>query len=146
MSTRGVLDSMGVPAVDLYQTSIEMENGTIAQMENGWIVPDGSPALIDMKCTVLCRRGMVKINGSDSDLLRVYSPQRMETPSCIARPEINDRVAGFAVDNLCCFAQGLLESRPSTVRCRRRRMFVLPLERYTNRRVCIVRWRCNILK
>ncbi|MEE1463776.1 MAG: Gfo/Idh/MocA family oxidoreductase [Ruthenibacterium lactatiformans] len=112
MSTRGVLDSMGVPAVDLYQTSIEMENGTIAQMENGWIVPDGSPALIDMKCTVLCRRGMVKINGSDSDLLRVYSPQRMETPSCIARPEINDRVAGFAVDNLCCFAQGLLESRP----------------------------------
>ena len=81
-------------------------------MENGWIVPDGSPALIDMKCTVLCRRGMVKINGSDSDLLRVYSPQRMETPSCIARPEINDRVAGFAVDNLCCFAQGLLESRP----------------------------------
>ena len=59
MSTRGVLDSMGVPAVDLYQTSIEMENGTIAQMENGWIVPDGSPALIDLKCTVLCRRGMV---------------------------------------------------------------------------------------
>ena len=89
---------------------------------------------------------MVKINGSDSDLLRVYSPQRMETPSCIARPEINDRVAGFAVDNLCCFAQGLLESRPFNSTLQEAADVCFAIERYTNRRVCIVRWRCNILK
>lgn len=108
-STRGVLDGMGIPAVDLYQTSLEMENGVIAQMENGWIVPNGSPSLIDMKCSVLCAEGMLKVNGSDSDLLRVYTPQRMDTPSCIARPEIGGSVTGFAVENLRNFARGILE-------------------------------------
>lgn len=112
MATRGVLDSMGIPAVDLFQTAIEMENGVIVQMENGWIIPDGNPSLIDLKCTVQCERGMVKINGSDNDLIRVYTSERMETPSCIARPEIRGRVMGFAVENLSAFARALQDQAP----------------------------------
>ena len=87
---------MGVDTVDLYQTAIEFENGCIAQMENGWIIPNGNTALIDLKCNIMCEKGMFQINGSNSDMLQVTTEERMMTPNCIARPVVNGRVEGFA--------------------------------------------------
>ena len=111
----GVLKSLGVDTVDVYQTAIEFENGCIAQMENGWIIPNGNTALIDLKCNVMCERGCFNINGSDSDMLRIISEQRMTTPNCIARPIINGRVEGFAPNNIRSFVDGLYFNKPFNI-------------------------------
>ena len=107
LARKGILQGMGIDSVDMYQTSIEFENGVIAQMENGWIVPNGNTAIIDMKCSILCEKGAFNINSSDSDMLRMISEERMTTPNPIARPIINGRVEGFAPNNIRSFVDGL---------------------------------------
>lgn len=115
LSRKGILEKMGVDIVDVYQTSIEFENGCIAQMENGWIVPNGNTALIDLKCNIMCEKGMFQINGSNSDMLQVTTEERTTTPNCIARPVINGRVEGFAPNNIRAFTDGLYYGIPFNI-------------------------------
>lgn len=109
---QGVLKALGVDTVDLYQTSIGFENGCIAQMENGWITPNGNSSIIDLKCNVLCERGMVDINTSNSDMLRVTSEARVTTPDCIARPVVHGHMAGFANNSIRSFVDRLRDGKP----------------------------------
>lgn len=115
LSRTGILQGMGIDTVDMYQTSIEFENGVIAQMENGWIVPNGNTALIDMKCNILCEKGAFNINSSDSDMLRMLTEERTTTPNPIARPIINGRVEGFAPNNIRSFIDGLYFDQPFNI-------------------------------
>lgn len=115
LSRKGILKEMGIDTVDVYQTSIEFENGCIAQMENGWIIPNGNTALIDLKCNIMCEKGCFNINGSNSDMLQMLTEERTITPNCIARPIINGNVEGFAPNNLRSFVDGLYYDRPFNV-------------------------------
>ena len=115
LSRKGILEKLGVNTVDIYQTSIEFENGVIAQMENGWIVPNGNTALIDMKCNITCENGAFNMNTSNSDMLQVLSEERTQTPNCIARPIINGRVEGFAPGNIRSFVRGIMAGKPSNI-------------------------------
>lgn len=115
LSRSGVLKSMGIDTVDVYQTAIEFENGVIAQMENGWIVPNGNTAIIDMKCNVTCEFGAFNMNTSNSDMLQVMTEEKTETPNCIARPIVNGRVMGFAPENIHSFVRGLLYDVPFNI-------------------------------
>lgn len=115
LSRKGILEKMGVDTVDMYQTSIEFENGCIAQMENGWIIPNGNTALIDLKCNIMCEKGMFNINGSNSDMLQVLTEEKTTTPNCIARPVINGTVEGFAPNNIRSFTDGLYYGRPFNI-------------------------------
>lgn len=115
LSRKGILQRLGVDTVDIYQTAIEFENGVIAQMENGWIVPNGNTALIDMKCNITCERGSFNINTSNSDMLQILTEERTQTPNCIARPIINGRVEGFAPGNIHSFVRALAENKPFNI-------------------------------
>lgn len=115
LSRKGVLKSLGVDTVDVYQTSLEFENGVIAQMENGWIVPNGNTAIIDMKCNITCEKGAFNMNTSNSDMLQVLTETHTETPNCIARPVINGRVEGFAPGNIASFVRCLQDGTPFNI-------------------------------
>lgn len=115
LSRKGILEKMGVDTVDIYQTSIEFENGCIAQMENGWIIPNGNTALIDMKCNITCEKGAFNINTSNSDMLQILTEERTQTPNCIARPVINGNVEGFAPNNIRSFTEGLYYNKPFNI-------------------------------
>jgi predicted dehydrogenase len=115
LSRRGILEKLGINTVDIYQTSIEFENGCIAQMENGWIVPNGNTAIIDMKCNVICERGAFNINSSNSDMIQVISEEKTTTPNPIARPVINGKVEGFAPNNIRSFVDALISGCPFNI-------------------------------
>lgn len=115
LSRKGILEGLGVDTVDMYQTMIEFENGCIAQMENGWIIPNGNTALIDLKCNIMCEKGMFNINGSNSDMLQVMTEEKTTTPNCIARPIINGKVEGFAPSNIRSFTDGLYYGTPFNI-------------------------------
>jgi predicted dehydrogenase len=112
LSREGVLKSMGIDSIDMYQTSIELENGCIAQMENGWITPNGNTGIIDLKCTVLCEKGQVNINTSNSDMLQVFTEERSRTPDCIARPLILDKLTGFVNNSIRTYVDCLVSGEP----------------------------------
>jgi predicted dehydrogenase len=112
LSKKGVLQSMGIDTVDMYQTSLEMGNGCIAQMENGWVTPNGNTGIIDLKCTVLCDKGQININTSNSDMLQVFTEDRSRTPDCIARPIILDKITGFVNNSIRSFVDRLIDGKP----------------------------------
>ncbi|MDW7657248.1 MAG: Gfo/Idh/MocA family oxidoreductase [Bacillota bacterium] len=115
LSRKGILQAMGIDTVDIYQTCIEFENGCIAQMENGWIVPNGNTVVYDLKCNILCEHGAFNINASDSDMLKVISEQKTSTPGCIARSIINNRIEGFVPINIQSFVDALYTDKPFNI-------------------------------
>ena len=106
-SSRGVLDALGVNAVDVYQTSLVYENGVIAQTENGWITPNGNPCVNDIKFNVVCERGKVDIDASNNNLLKVTSDERMDTGDCIVSNTIFGYHKGFAYESIRSFLDKL---------------------------------------
>lgn len=107
LSSRGVLDGLGVDTVDVYQTSIRYENGVIAQMENGWITPNGNPCVNDIKFNVVCARGKMDIDASSNNLLQVTGDDRMDTGDCIASNQVFGHHKGFAYESIRSFLKKL---------------------------------------
>lgn len=99
-SSRGVLDNLGVKAVDVYQTSIVFDNGVIAQMENGWITPNGNPCVNDIKFNVVCEKGKIDIDASNNNLLKITDETRMDTGDCIVANSIFGYHKGFAYESI----------------------------------------------
>ncbi|MDR0841309.1 MAG: Gfo/Idh/MocA family oxidoreductase [Christensenellaceae bacterium] len=106
-SSRGVLDAAGVDAVDVYQASLLYENGVIAQMENGWITPNGNPCVNDIKFNVVCECGKLDIDASNNTLLKVTSDTRMDTGDCIVANQVFGSMKGFAYESIRSFLEKL---------------------------------------
>ncbi len=106
-SSRGVLDALGVDAVDVYQASIEFDNGVIAQTENGWITPNGNSCVNDIKFNMVCENGKIDIDASSNNLLQVTTDTRMDTGDCIVANKVFDYHKGFAYESIRSFAQKL---------------------------------------
>lgn len=107
LSRRGILDGLGVEAVDVYQTSIRYENGVIAQMENGWITPNGNPCVNDIKFNVVCESGKMDIDASSNNLLQVTGEDRLDTGDCIVANQIFGYHKGFAYESIRSFLRRL---------------------------------------
>ena len=118
VSSRGVLDRLGVQAPDTYLATLEYENGCIAQMENSWISPNGNPNINDIKCTVLGDKGMISIDGSHHTLIQKYTDQGTTVPDVLVRHSIHGRLKGFAYESIGRFVDSLLSNED----------FIVPLE------------------
>lgn len=114
-SNRGVLDSLGVAVDDTFQTTLELKNGGIAQMENSWIAPNAYLRANDIKCSLCGSEAMLSIDASSHDLIRLYSDQKASVPDILARNEIHGHVKGFAYESIRSFADCLLNDRPFVV-------------------------------
>lgn len=115
VSTRGVMDELGVPTVDQYLTTLEYENGAIAQMENGWISPNANPNVNDFKCTILGEKGAIHINPSSHDLIQVYTDEKVTVPDIIVSNRVFDRVKGFSYESIRDFIDRLIDGKPFRV-------------------------------
>ena len=107
LSSRGVLDKLGVNSVDVYQSSIKFENGVIAQMENGWITPNGNPCVNDIKFNLVCEKGKLDIDASTNSLLQVTTDERMDTGDCIVSNKVFGYSKGFAYESIRSFIEKL---------------------------------------
>ena len=115
LSRKGILEKLGVNTVDIYQTSIEFENGVIAQMENGWITPNANPCVNDIKCNLTGDKGMIAIDASNHNLIQFYSDNKVMVPDIIVRNQIHGRVKGFAYESIRSLVDKLAADEPFTV-------------------------------
>jgi predicted dehydrogenase len=107
VSNSGILKGMGVDTVDTYLTTLEYENGCIAQMENGWVTPNGNVNVNDMKCTTLGDRGMISIDTSNHNLIQQYDDGKAKVPDVLVRNTVHGRVKGFAYESIRSFVDKL---------------------------------------
>ena len=108
VSTNGVLKEQGVDTVDQYLTTLEFENGCVAQMENGWITPNAHPCVNDIKFTILGDKGMLSLDLSSHNMVQQYTDIRMHVPDVIVQDAIFGQPKGFAFESIRSFVDCLL--------------------------------------
>ena len=107
VSSRGVLENQGIDTVDCYLSTLEFENGCIAQMENGWISPNANLNINDIKCTILGDKGLINIDASNHNLIQKYTDQAASVPDILVRNTVHGRVKGFAYESIRSFIDSL---------------------------------------
>ena len=107
VSSSGVLKGLGVDTIDTYLTTLEYENGCIAQMENGWITPNGNVNVNDMKCTVLGDKGMITIDTTSHNLIQQFNDSQAKVPDILVRNKVHEKVKGFAYESIRSFIDKL---------------------------------------
>ncbi len=115
VSRSGLLRSLGVDTVDLYQSTLEFGNGGIAQMENGWITPNGNPNVNDIKCNLLGTKGMIAIDASHHTLLQKVTDTGVEVPDMLVKHRIYGEAKGFAFESIRTFIDRMADGRPFPV-------------------------------
>ena len=115
VSREGVLKGMGVDTVDMYMTTLEFKNGFIAQMENGWITPNGNTNINDMKCTILGTKGMINIDTSSHNLIQKVTDEKTETPDILVRHYVDGKPQGFSYESIRHFVDRLVDGREFSV-------------------------------
>ena len=111
VSREGILKGMGIDTVDVYLTTIEFKRGGIAQMENGWITPNGNPCVNDFKFNILGTRGMISIDASSHNLIQKYTDTGAKTPDILVSHFIQGKPKGFAFESIKHFIDRLIDGK-----------------------------------
>lgn len=108
VSRKGIMESLGVEAVDSYLTTIEFENGGIAQMENAWITPNANPCLNDIKFNITGRKGMISLDVSNHNMIQKYTDDAVTVPDVVVQHSIFGQPKGFAFESIRSFVDCML--------------------------------------
>lgn len=100
VSHEGILKEKGVDTADNYLTTLEFEGGGIAQIENGWITPNGNPSIPDVKVNILCSKGLINMDLTSSNYLNIWTENRIVNPDFWITPKYYDSVYGFAFESI----------------------------------------------
>lgn len=117
LSKPGVLNKAGEPVpdgvdtTDEYLTTIEFENGAVAQMENGWVTPNANPCVNDIKFTILGDKGMISVDASNHNMIQKYTDHEVIVPDVIVQNKIFGQPKGFAFESIRSFVDGLISGQ-----------------------------------
>lgn len=111
----GVLSSRGIDTPDFYQSTLELSGGTVAVLENCWILPNTSPSLIDLKCEIVGSEGAIYADASHHRALETYTKTGGEYPDLFVCPYVHGRPKGFALESVRHFVDCIVEDREPMV-------------------------------
>jgi len=118
----GVLTAMGINTADTYVTVVDFDNGAMAVVENSWILPPSSPALIDHHVEVLGAAGAIYLNPQRCAPIAKYTQATpggfpdASLPDMFVTPEVHGRQVGFAVESIYHFIECVRDGRPPLTR------------------------------
>ena len=115
VSRSGLLQSLGVDTVDVYQSTLEFDGGGIAQMENGWITPNGNPNVNDIKFNLLGSRGMIAIDASHHNLIQKITDTGLTVPDILVKHDVFGEIKGFAYESIRSFVDRMIDGKPFRV-------------------------------
>ncbi len=115
VSRKGILSSMGVDTDDIFQTTLEFENGGIAQMENGWITPDTHPCVNDIKFNITGTKGMISLDLSNSKMIERFTQDKHDHPDILVNHFVNGKAAGFSYQSIRYFIDRMIDGKPSMI-------------------------------
>jgi hypothetical protein len=88
-------------------TTIKFRNGTIAQMENGWITPNGNGNVNDMKFNMVLEHGKIDIDTTSHGMISIADDERTIVPDVIVSNFVFDRCNGLAYESIRSFIDKL---------------------------------------
>ncbi len=111
----GLLKAKGVDTPDFYKYLLIFRKGTVASVENSWILPESERNIFNLKCAVVGEKGSFYINPSDSTLAELYTETEASCPELIGNVEIHGRREGFMLASIRHFAECLVEHKEPEV-------------------------------
>ncbi len=101
---RGVLESKGVDAPDLYQSTLEFPGGAVASIENCWLLPQSAPSVFDLKCEIVGSEATISIDTSSNRAVEVTSADGIQHIEILGGPVVHGRQTGFMIESIKHFA------------------------------------------
>lgn len=115
VSRSRVLKGMGIDTPDYYQVTLEFKSGATAVVENGWILPNTHPNIIDLKCEVVGSKGALYLDASHNRTFEKYTETGAKYPDVLVMPEVYGEQMGFAAESIRHFAECVLNDREPRV-------------------------------
>jgi predicted dehydrogenase len=107
MSRSEVLAGMGIDVPDIYQSMLEFEDGVIASIENGWIIPNTNPNWNDIKVNILGSKGMFNMDLTNNQAIERYLADKSDHPDLLVMPMVHGEYKGFAYESIKDFIEKL---------------------------------------
>jgi predicted dehydrogenase len=107
-----VLKERGIDTPDYYQATLEFAGGATALLEVAWILPEGSPSLIDLKCELVGDKGAFYIDGSHHRALEIQTGERSEYPDVLVMPTVFEQLVGFSYQSIRHFVDCVVNDQP----------------------------------
>lgn len=115
VSQNRVLKNEGMKCPDYFQVLMEFRNGVSAVMENSWILPDNSPAIIDFRLDLVGSKGAIYVNAARHGALKVYTdqPSGSETiphfpfPDLFFVSSVHEQPTGGAIEAIEYFVEAI---------------------------------------
>jgi len=111
VSRSRVLRERGIDTPDFFLTTLEMESGGVAHVENCWIMSDEMPTVFDFKMELIGSQGTVFADCSSHRMVQKFVPDGAEYPDVAVRTEIQGMPNGFGVQSIRHFADCVIEGR-----------------------------------
>ena len=103
VSRSRVLAARGIDTPDFFETTLEFADGTVAFVENCWVLPNTEPSVVDFKLRFVGTKGSATVDTTHNRTLELYA-DRVTFPDVLGLPQVFGRQEGFAVDSIKYFA------------------------------------------
>ena len=117
----GILRAMGIPTADMYLTVVDFDDGAMAVVENSWVLPQSSPALIDHRVEIIGSDGVIYLDPQHGGPIAKYTDKTpagfpdASLPDMFITPQVHGRQVGFAVESIYHFVECVRDGkRPIT--------------------------------
>ena len=109
VSSSGVLRGLGVDTEDVFQAVLRFKQGGIATIENGWIIPNTSPCVNDIKFNITGTRGMINLDLSNSQMIERFTETESDRPDVLVQHFVHGKAKGFAYESIRHFVDKLVD-------------------------------------
>lgn len=106
-----VLVERGIATPDFFQTVLEFAKGTVATMENCWILPETSPNVFDLKFEIVGTRGSAYVDGSHHRMFQRFTADQAAFPDVGVAADVHGRPTGFGTESIRHFVDCVLNDR-----------------------------------
>jgi predicted dehydrogenase len=111
-SVSKLFGSLGID--DSILSIVRFDDGTLAEFESSWALPETSRTQIDARMEVLCTEGVVEIDGAEAGVY-VAGRNGVDYPDTYYWPEVGGMIAGDLREELADFVDAVALDRPVSV-------------------------------
>jgi len=113
MKREGYLKSRGVDTADVHLSMLEFSNGTIAIIENSWVLSSGNPQIFDLEVGIVGENGQIQLNPSHNGAYRRMTGQGMKYRDLFGvTPAGAPRIGGFVHEAIARFVDAVRSGAP----------------------------------
>ena len=115
VSRSEVLKNRGIDTPDFFTSILQFRKGGVATLENGWILPNSAPNIIDFRVEMLGSEGVLYTDGSHNRVLEKYTARDASYPDVLVCPTVHGRPMGLGVDSIRAFVDCVARGEPPMV-------------------------------